>query len=378
MSPHDLSPTSHNLSPQLWTAEVVYAGFGTPMLNGAVAVVGGHVAGVGGLEELRGAFPQAAVVHKGKALTPAPVNAHTHLDLSALPYFRGHYVDFMNYVIANGANRHLEAAKAGYGELRTLGVGAFGDIVARDEVMDWLLEASELPGVAYREVIGANPDKAEEIFDAVKPRFLAWKKREGRVKVGISPHTAHTVSAPLLKKLAEFARLEGFPLQIHLAESPAEVEYLRHDAGSFVPFLAPYRGPNWKTPGLSPVQYLADLGVLGPNLTLVHAVQVDEQDVKTLAQFGCKVVSCPRSNEGLGCGEFPWKLYLKHNLEVALGTDSRASSPDLDVRNEALALSDKVDPRVLVRAATRGGYRVLGLEPPRLVRGTPVSQVHIW
>ncbi|HEU4740695.1 MAG TPA: amidohydrolase family protein [Meiothermus sp.] len=371
MNPRDLSP-------RLWTAEVVYAGFGTPMLNGAVAVVGEHVAGVGGLEELRRAFPQAEVIFKGKALTPAPVNAHTHLDLSALPYFRGHYVDFMNYVIGNADKRNLEAAKTGYAELKAIGVGAFGDIVARDEVMDWLLEESELPGVAYREVIGANPDKAKEVFDAVKPRFLEWKKREGKVRVGISPHTAHTVSAPLLRKLAEFARLEGFPLQIHLAESPAEVEYLRHDTGSFVPFLEPYRGPHWKTPGVSPVQYLADLGVLGPNLRLVHAVQVDEQDVQTLAQSGCKVVSCPRSNEGLECGEFPWSLYLKHGVEVALGTDSRASSPDLDVRNEALFLWDKVDLRVLVRAATRGGYRVLGLEPPRLTRGAPVSQIHIW
>jgi cytosine/adenosine deaminase-related metal-dependent hydrolase len=75
---------------------------------------------------------------------------------------------------------------------------------------------------------------------------------------------------------------------------------------------------------------------------------------------------------------FPWGLYLKHGLEVALGTDSLASSPDLDVRNEALWLWGRVDPRALVRAATRGGYRVLGLETPRITRGTPVSQVQSW
>ncbi|PZA08441.1 MULTISPECIES: amidohydrolase family protein [unclassified Meiothermus] len=362
---------------QLWTAEVVYAGFGTPMLNGAIAVVGGHIAGVGGLEELRRAFPQAEVIHKGKALTPAPANAHTHLDLSALPRFSGHYADFIRYVIASTDKRGLEAAKAGYAELAASGVGAFGDIVARDEVMDFLLEASALPGVAYREVIGVNPEKAQEVFKAMRPRLLAWKKREGKVRVGLSPHTAHTVSAPLLQSLAEFARLEGFPLQIHLAESPAEVEYLRRGSGPLAPLLAPYRG-RWGAPGVSPVQYLADLGVLGTNLTLVHGVQVDAADVQILAQSGCKVVSCPRSNQGLGCGEFPWQLYLKHGVEVALGTDSKASSPDLDVKNEALSLWEKVDPRVVVRAATRGSYRVLGLEPPRLTRGTPAAQIHIW
>lgn len=367
-----------SLSPQLWTAEVVYAGFGTPMKNGAIAVVGEHVVGVGGLEELRRTFPQAEIIPKGRALTPAPVNAHTHLDLSALPYFRGRYPDFLNYVIGNAEKRGLEAARIGYAELRRLGVGAFGDIVARDEVMDFLLEESMLPGVAYREVIGANPDTAQEIFDTVKPRLLAWKKREGNLRVGISPHTAHTVSAPLLQRLVEFARLEGFPMQIHLAESPAEVEYLRYDRGPLRPFLQPYRGPHWKTPGVSPVRYLADLGVLGPHLTLVHAVQVAEEDVQILAQSGCKVVSCPRSNEGLACGEFPWEVYLKRGVEVALGTDSRASSPDLNVKNEALHLWGKVDPRVLVRSATRAGYRVLGLAMPRLSRGTPIAEVHIW
>ncbi|RIH84122.1 Aminodeoxyfutalosine deaminase [Calidithermus terrae] len=366
------------LEPEIWTAEVVYLGFGTPMLRGGLAVVGDHVAMTGGLEELQRAYPGAPVVHKGKALTPPVANAHTHLDLSRLPYFEGPYVGFIRHVLANGAGRGVEAARQGLEELRALGAGAFGDIVARDAVMDWLLGHSDLPGVAYREVIGPDPGKAHDVFAALKPQLLAWKKREGRVKVGLSPHATHTVSAPLFRLLVEFAALEGFPVQIHVAESPEESRYVRRAEGGFVEFMRQMKLPVWTPPGVSPVQYLADLGLLGPGVTLVHAVQVDEADVRVIAQAGCRVVSCPRSNRGLECGEFPWALYLKHGVEVALGTDSRGSSPDLDVRNEALHLWGKVDPRVLVRSATRGGYRVLGLQTPRITRGSALSQVQSW
>lgn len=366
------------LEPEIWTAEVVYLGFGTPMLRGGLVVVGEHVAMTGELEELRRIYPSAPIVHKGRALTPPVVNAHTHLDLSQLPYFRGPYIGFIRHVIANGSLRGVEAARQGLEELRRLGVGGFGDIVARDEVMDWLLDESELPGIAYREVIGPDPAKTQDILEALKPRLLAWKKREGRVRVGISPHAPHTVSAPLFKRLMELARLEGFPVQVHVAESPDEREYLERAQGSFVEFNQQMKIPVWNPPGVSPVQYLADLGLLGPGVSLVHGVQVDENDVRIVAQAGCSLISCPRSNEGLGCGEFPWLLYLKHGVEVALGTDSRGSSPDLDVRNEALYLWGKVDPRVLVRAATRSGYRALGLQTPRITRGSALSQVQSW
>jgi len=366
-----------NLEPQIWTAEVVYAGLGTPMLGGGLVVVGEHIAAVGQLAELRSAYPDAPIMPKGKALTPPVVNAHTHLDLSRLPYDRDSYVGFIQRVIAHAPHRGIESAQLGLAELQASSTAAFGDIVARNEVMDFLLLHSPLPGVAYREVLGANLEKAQEHFQTMVPLLRAWKKREGNVKVGLSPHTAHTVSAPLMKRLVEFSRLEGFPIQIHIAESPEETAYFKDNAGELAKFMAPFN-PGWRAKNISPIQYLADLDVLGPTTTLVHGVQVSENDVQIIAQTGCKMVSCPRSNQGLECGLMPWRLYLKYNIEVALGTDSRGSSPDLNVRNEALFLWDKVDPRVLVRATTLSGYKVLGLKVPRITRGSPLALVQSW
>ncbi|GIW23981.1 amidohydrolase family protein [Meiothermus sp.] len=349
------------------------------MLKGGLVVVGQHVVAVGPLAELQQSYPEAPLIRKGRALTPPVVNAHTHLDLSTVPYFRGGYPGFIRHVIDHSAERTVEAAMRGLHELRALGVGGFGDIAYRPEVAEWLLENSPLPGVVYLEVINRNPLQAEEVARRVARRLSEWRARDSQVRVGISPHTPYNVSPELLKKLVEIGRLEGFPLQMHVAESPEETELMTQGSGPLQEIPRQYGFPAYQAlPGLTPVRYLAELGVLGPHLTLVHGVQVDEEEVQMLAQSGTLVVACPRSNEALACGQMPWDLYLKHRLEPALGTDSRSSSPDLDVRNEALFLWEQVDPRVLVRAATRSGYRVLGLEMPRITRGTPVSQVQSW
>ncbi len=358
---------------------MVYAGFGTPMLEGGLVVVGQHVAAVGQLAELQQAYPDTPLVHKGKALTPPVVNAHTHLDLSTVPYFRGSYSSFIRHVIDHASERNVKAAERGLRELQALGVGGFGDIVYKPEVLTWLLEHSPLPGVLYLEVINRNPSQADSVAKKVAQQLSDWRQQNSQVGVGISPHTPYNVSAALLKKLVEIARLEGFPLQMHVAESPEETELMTQGSGALQEVPLQYGFPAYQDwPGLTPVRYLAELGVLGPHLTIVHGVQVDEEEVQMLAQSGTRLVSCPRSNAGLKCGRMPWELYLKHRLEPALGTDSRSSSPDLDVRKEALFLWEQVDPRVLVRAATRNGYRVLGLEAPRITRGTPISQVQSW
>ncbi|MDW8424517.1 MAG: amidohydrolase family protein [Meiothermus sp.] len=349
------------------------------MLKGGLVVVGQHIAASGPLDELRQRYPEAPIVHKGKALTPPVVNAHTHLDLSTVPYFRGPYTEFIQHVIDHRMKRTPEAAQQGLEALRALGVGGFGDIAYQPEVVEWLLEHCALPGVVYLEVINRNPTEAEGIASWVARRLSEWRGRNSQLRVGISPHTPYNVSPALLKKLVEIARLEGFPLQMHVAESPEETELMTQGRGPLQALPERYGFPPYQAlPGLTPVRYLAELGVLGPHLTVVHGVQVDEEEVEMLAQSGTLVVACPRSNEALACGQMPWDWYLKHRLEPALGTDSQSSSPDLDVRNEALFLWGRVDPRVLVRAATRSGYRVLGLETPRITRGTPVSQVQSW
>lgn len=376
-----------SLEHRILTAEVIYSGIGTPREGGAVVLQGegqgARIVMVGALADARQSFPDAPVQDVGFAISPPPVNAHTHLDLSLLPYFSGNYENFIRHVISYPQARSVEAAMRGLSELQSCQTRVFGDIVADEAVMRALLPKPDLCGVAYWEVFAPDPDEAEAAFERTVKRLRSFRRleRPGGLKLGLSPHTPHTVSAPLLQKLARLSVAENLPLQIHVAESPAEISLHRDGSGPLFELMGPFLGA-WRPSGLTPVRYLAELGVLDARPTLVHMVNVTEDDVKLVAKAGCVVVHCPRSNEALECGRFPWELYAKHNVEVALGTDSRGSSPDLNIAREVEAArvlhGDKVSPLALVRAAVKGGSRALGLTPPRFVRGDTAEALHIW
>ncbi len=378
------------------SADVVSNGIGMPMLDAGVLVSRNAglqtVVSFGKLSELQQTFPDARVERAGRAILPKAVNAHTHLDMTAYPFQALPYYDWIpNVALANRHLRGLEGSKRGLGLLRDSGIAAFGDIVWDPNTMDYLLEHSEIPGVAYWEIFEPDPAKADVRFADTVERIRNWRKleRPGGVRVGLTAHTPFSVSAVLHQKLAEFARLEDLPMQIHVGEHPSELELFRTGAGalaeSFSRFIPIPFETIWNRkpdPSLTPLNHLADLGVLEAKPTLIHMVNVTEDDVKIVAQTGCAVVSCPRSNRNLECGIFPWALYAKHGVEVALGTDSIASGESLNIVDEAMAAleihGDKLGLRNVARWAVRGGYRALGMKAPSVQRGDDFSSLSVW
>lgn len=370
-------------------ADVVYNGLGTPRADAAVVVqrVGDdtRIVAVGAAEPTLAAYPDAPVIDAGFAVAPAPVNAHTHLDLSTMRFGSGDYPAFIRAAIDHGRSgkRGLAAAEAGVDELLASGVEVVGDIVAREEVMRYLLQHPRLRGVAYWEVIGPDPADAGRLLQETTERLQGWRalERPGGMRLGLSPHTPHTVSGPLLQGLARLALDRGYPLQIHAAESEIEIAYHRSGDGPLAEMMRSFAF-DWRPSGLGPIRYLERLGVLEARPTLVHAVHVDEGEVRALQRAGCSVVHCPRSNRALGCGRMPWELYARHGVTVALGTDSRGSSPSLSVLDEVAAARElhggRASPLALVRSAVKGGYRVLGMTPPTVQRGAPAAALTRW
>ncbi|NLG09744.1 MAG: amidohydrolase family protein [Deinococcales bacterium] len=370
-------------------AEVVYDGIGLPRPDAAVllqAREGGYwLSDVRDHAATARTFPEARAVDGGFAVSPPVVNAHTHLDLSDMAFEASPYAAFMERVIAHGraGGRGLAAAERGIAELKRHGVTVVGDIVTDPAVMRRLLEDPDLTGVAYWEVIGLRDEEADERFEEARRLVAGFRalERPGGVRVGLSPHTPHTVAPRLLQRLAAWARVEGLPLAIHVAESPLENDFHLHGRGALAEWLAAF-GASVAPSGVSPVRYLYDLGVLEAAPTLVHMVNVSEEDVRLVARAGSVVVHCPRSNAALGCGTFPWQLYAKHSVEVAFGTDSRGSSPDLDVTREVAAAreahGERANVRALVRAAVKGGHRALGLMPPQVRRGGGADGLVVW
>lgn len=379
-------------SPELLTCDVLFSGVGGGYAPGGVVVADGVIAAVGDPEALRARYPHARERRAGAIIAPPPVNAHTHLDMSAyafqaLPYFRW----IPEVVIAQRAQRGVAGAERGADELTRLGTGGVGDIVWSPEVMDALLAREDLRGTLYFEVLGAFPERADETFRQVRERVEAWRRRErpGGLRVGLSPHTPYTVSFRLLRLVTEYAAGEGLPLQIHVAEHPAEGELFRTGGGplwenrmpAFFPATFAEVIGREPEPDLTPVRYLDELGALAGRPALIHMVNVTPEDIGRTARAGCSVVTCPRSNWHLSCGTFPWAAFAAAGVEVALGTDSVASGESLDVREEvtfARTLYPELDPRLLVRAAVKGGHRVVGTPIQLLRRGEAWHTHYVW
>src|SRR4029453_9354945 len=126
------------------------------------------------------------------------------------------------------------------------------------------------------------------------------------------------------------------PFSGHLAESREEVEFIRSGTGPWRTLLEELGSwdASWAAPGGTPVEFLDGCGFLDSRLLAVHGVQMTRGDLARLAERGVTLVTCPRSNAHTGAGEPPVADFYASGVRVAIGTDSLASTPDLNVFSE--------------------------------------------
>lgn len=169
----------------------------------------------------------------------------------------------------------------------------------------------------------------------------------------------------MLQDARQWCRLKGRPFALHLAESEDETRLLLDGEG---PLWDCYRGmvlpEDWAVPHLRPVAYARRLDLLGPGTLAVHGVQLEPAEVTALARPAAAPCAwCPRSNEYLAVGTAPVAALLESGLLCCLGTDGLSSNTDLDVRQEAVFLRERLDvaPQALIRCLTVNGAAALGL-----------------
>jgi aminodeoxyfutalosine deaminase len=364
----------------LYTAHHVFPVSAEPLANGAVAAEDGRIVVVGSATDLRERFPSARIVDLGeRALLPGLVNAHTHLELT---HHAGHVPDdvpliewiypLVSYSRTRTPADFERAANAGVEMLRASGTVAVGEICTFGQSVRPLVE-SGLYGTVYYELLSPDPTQASDLLRKGQEQIERWRREypQNRIRFGLAPHTPFTVSAELLRAVAEWRHAEDAPLSIHAAESPAETQFLRDATGPIADLL--YAGAGWpihpeRAPGISPIAWLEQLGLLAARPLLAHGIQVDEADVARIARADAAVAHCPRSNIQLRCGRMPYGLYRAAGVRLALGTDSLASSPSLAVWDDAItahtlhtAAGETPTPAELLRLATLGGADALGL-----------------
>jgi 5-methylthioadenosine/S-adenosylhomocysteine deaminase len=339
-----------------------------PILDGAVLVdEGGTIAAVG---------PEAAVPTPPHAeslafpegvLVPGLVNCHTHLELTHLagrtgdPQFPGWIRRVRELKDRSTEDEFRRAAEQGIRDSWAAGVTCVAETGSSGAVME-ALSALGGRGVVYQEVFGPDPAQC----DASLAGLEAAVARLGRLaseqlRLGVSPHAPYTVSEPLYRAVADFARREDLPIAVHLAESRAETALVRDGAGPFAEALRA-RGIGVEARGMSPVQHLVRLAVLqrGTACLAIHCVQVNEEDVALLADAGATIAHCPRSNQAHGHGAAPLHAFRAAGVRVGLGTDSAASTGDVNLWDEARAAG--LDGEVALRMLTIEGARALDLD----------------
>jgi formimidoylglutamate deiminase len=179
-------------------------------------------------------------------------------------------------------------------------------------------------------------------------------------RVGLAPHSVRALPREWLEEIARHAERTGLVVHVHACEQRAEIEQCQAEHGR------------------RPIELLADVGMLGPRTTVVHATHADESELRLLAESGASVCACPTTEANLGDGFLPAERLLRLGVPVCIGSDSNTViDPVLELREiEACARRQAERRNVLVpegddgptayllQIGTYNGARSLGLDGP--------------
>jgi len=361
-------PGRSSSTPRALKARWVFPLVRAPLAGGVVTMAQGRIV------ELGSRAPAGVEVEElgNVALLPGLVNAHVHLEFSSLDEPLGKpgvgFVEWLRLVIERFRSQQIErsgAVACGLEESRAAGVGLLGEIAQSD----WpagLFDCAALKAVVFLEMIGPEPARAEAVLQAAR-QHISRGRTAGNWNPGLSPHAPYTVLPELLDQAVSLSVEHRLPLAMHLAESEAELEFLRTGGGPLARLLD-QRGvarPAQMRLGPRVADYLRLLSK-AHRLLVVHGNYLCAEEIEYLAGQGARaaVVYCPRTHAHFGHAAYPLAKMLASGLEVALGTDSRASAPDLDMLAEmrfAAWRHPEIPPQAVLRMATFAGAKALGL-----------------
>lgn len=299
-------------------------------------------------------------------IIPGLVNAHTHLELSGLAGVaepQGDFVDWLLQLVRERPQQDpaqaAEATRRAVQQAAETGTALVGDVTNTGRAMQALAEQG-LSAVLFFEALG--PAMAEPPDPAV--RWIGSRLEQSAV----AAHSPYSVPSWRIKALKE--RAGQGPFCMHLAESEAEVQYLAGsgEQGRRLDQFLNERNVSRDDLALeafTPLAIATAAGAMDRSTLLVHCVQFTDQECQRVAEAGASVCVCPRSNLRLTRRIGPVPNLLELGVNLALGTDSLASTVDLSLWGEMAALLQyypKLDPEAVLTMATLGGARALGQE----------------
>ncbi|MFO7803219.1 MAG: amidohydrolase family protein [Desulfovermiculus sp.] len=258
---------------------------------------------------------------QGMAIIPPFFNAHTH---AAMTLLRG-YADDME--LHTWLTKHIWPLEAKIksqdvyigAKLACLEMIKSGTVFFND--MYWHLPstAKAVEEMGMRAALSSvfidfnDPETANKRWQECQDLFSWTQNLSSRIIFALGPHAIYSVSRDSLCRVRDFAHKHNLLIHLHLSETAKEVQDCleRH--------------------GQRPVQYLKELGLLGPNLIACHAIWLSEAEMDLLAEHGVTVAHNPVSNHKLGSGFFPYWEMEQRDITLILGTDGCSSNNNLNM-----------------------------------------------
>ena len=292
-----------------------------PRTGYAVVVADGRFTDVGLLAEVRARHPQLRPVElAGRVLMPGFVDTHHHLTQSfgkSLAYgepseiFRRVWVPLESslddeFVHLAGKLAALESLRGGFTTVCDAGTRARGDL---SRLADAVREAGLrcVLGVVCND--GGN-DSAPALRRAVLERaeaHLAAYAGDALVHPSVAISVPEAASDEVLQVVSALCQEAGAVFQTHVNEHLASVER------SVV------------ARGLRPLQHLAHLGALGPQVLIAHGALLTAGEIRLLADTGTAVAYNPTASAWKGNAVAPACLFDDFGVRFGLGTDATRS-----------------------------------------------------
>jgi aminodeoxyfutalosine deaminase len=305
-------------------------------------------------------------------LMPGLINAHCHLDYTAMAGKISPPRSFADWIKAIvtfksqwTAAEFTASWRAGAAMLLRSGTTTVADVEAMPELLPAMWKETPLRVISFRELIQLK-DPTEQFVHRAAAEWGSCPGSEGRI--GLSPHAPYTTTAELLSVAAHEARKRKWLLTTHVAESEQEFEMFLYTHGPLYDWLKSQRDMSDCGQGSS-IRHLEHADYLGDNFLAVHVNYLWRDDAAVLGKYGVSVVHCPRSHDYFRHLLFPRRELINAGVNVCLGTDSLASAvkvrakfPELSMFAEMRAFSAKhteVEPKEILQMATVNAAQAL-------------------
>lgn len=252
---------------------------------------------------------------------PGMVNTHCHLGMIPFRGLGDDCKDRLRVFLLPMENQAMDAemavlsARYAICELLLAGVTTVLDMYYFEEGIARVMDEMGIRGIAGETVMEAPSCDSASAEEAVQRgiALTAAYKDHPRISGAITPHGTTTCSRETLQRVYEEDQKAGAVFTLHTAEMDYEMAQLKQDYG------------------MTPVEYLEHIGVLGAQTLTAHSIRLTRKDIEILAKHGASVAHCIGSNTKAAKGVAPVSLMREHGIAVGLGTDGPASGNTLDL-----------------------------------------------